>query len=293
MPLNNHKIACFGEALWDVFPDKRKPGGAPMNVAMRIASLGGDVSLISRVGKDREGADLVDFIATSGAHTNMIQLDSEHPTGRVVVDLSNPSEVRYTIEQPAAWDFIEPAPITSLDMAIFGSLAARNVVSRTSLLELLESASIRVFDMNLRPPFDNFAVVSQLLEQANWLKINEHELAWLCNQTRFKGDLSASVRMLAERWVLSTICVTLGSEGACLFHEGQIVTQPAFKVQIADTVGAGDSFLATWLYYMLEGMDPQLALARGCAMGALVASREGANPKVESGEIEAILATAV
>lgn len=287
------RILCFGEALWDERPDGRVPGGAPMNVALRIVRLGGEVRLLSRVGNDPPGDELLAYLAGEGLPTATIQRDERQPTGRVVVDLSSPTEPRYDIVAPSAWDFIDFPP--GADHAseppavvVFGSLAARHEVSRGSLLRVLEQATLRIFDVNLRPPFTDRATLEVLLQRADWIKLNEDELRTIAGWHAPASEPGEAMRSIADRYDLETVCVTLGGRGAAMLHAGRFYSQPGFEVPVVDTIGCGDSFLACWLTDLLNGRDPQSALRRACALGALVATRAGATAAIPGDELDAL-----
>jgi len=289
------RILCFGEALWDCLPAGRIPGGAPMNVALRLSGLGADVSFISRVGRDVLGEELVSHLATEGLDTRLIQIDESTATGLVNVDLSDPTEVRYDIVMPAAWDYIAGSPVSvddtaKYDCVVFGSLAARCAGSRESLLALLETPALKVLDVNLRPPYSDRSVIESLFRAADWVKLNEQELEIIGGWHDLQGTVEARAEALASIYGLRAVCVTLGAAGALLWHEGKVWRNAGYVVTVVDTIGSGDSFLATWLYSMLSGLNPGEALARGCAMGALVAARQGANPKVSEQELAALIA---
>ncbi len=285
-------ILCFGEALWDVRRDGRTPGGAPMNVALRLASLGGTVRLATRVGRDEAGDTLLAYLRQAGLDTRAVQRDPRHPTGRVLVDLTNPHEARYTIEQPAAWDFIAmdealQAPGAGLTV-VYGSLAARTATSRQTLLRLLDDAQLCVFDVNLRPPHVERSVIESLLQRADWAKLNQDELHVIADWHGWTGDLDALLHRLVEHYRLDCACVTLGGLGAAMLRDGLLHRHAGFDVPVVDTIGCGDSFLASWLLDLLRGSDPGRALRRACALGALVATEAGANPAIETARVDAL-----
>ena len=279
-------VLCFGEALWDVFGDRRLPGGAPMNVAIRLARYGVDTRLLSRVGRDADGDALLEYLDRAGLAIRCVQRDDRAPTGTVLVDTSMPGSVRYTIDRPAAWDFIDADEYLrseggSVDTIVFGSLAARHEVSRGALFTLLERASLRVLDVNLRPPFDDAGTVRMLLERADWAKVNEEELRVIA--------CDGAARGVQKAYGLASLCVTLGEEGALLLVGDDVYRQAAYDVRVVDTVGCGDAFLATWLAGMLENLGPAEALERAAAVAALVASSEGATRVFDAGDIRAFV----
>jgi fructokinase len=286
-------ILCFGEALWDLPPGRRIPGGAPMNVALRLARLGAPVTMLSRVGQDELGRELLDFLAAGGLRTEAVQVDPHHPTGRVFVDDSNPQDMRYEIAAPAAWDFIDAADYAAraagrTDVLVFGSLATRSEVSRESLLRILDSAALKVFDVNLRPPFVDRATIECLLARSDWIKLNDQELDVVGGWSGLAGTEEERLRALGQRCGCDTVCLTKGAGGAVLLHRGELHRQAGFDVRVVDTVGCGDSFLAALLVELLQGADPRRALLRACAMGALVATSAGATAPVAEEDLRAL-----
>lgn len=288
------RAICFGEVLWDVFPDRHVAGGAPMNVAIRLQSLGMKAAMISRIGMDAPGLELMRFLQNCGVDTTMVQSDDLLPTGEVRVTLDVAGIPSFEIVEPSAWDRIgltdaARKAVRQADYFIFGSLACRNETSRKTLNGLLKLARCRVFDVNIRPPFYHSSLFRELAPKANLIKLNDEELAVVLEEYgEHSSDLESDMRCLAFRTGAGTVCVTLGAEGAALLTSEGYFRHPGYRVAVADTVGAGDSFLAA-LITRLEGSDdPAGALDFACAMGALVASKYGATPGVLPGEIEKV-----
>ena len=279
-----HQVVCFGEILWDNFPNGRMAGGAPMNVALHLHRQGIDSRLISSVGNDQNGKDLIDFLLQHGLSIEYVQQHKTLPTGIVEVKLDENKQATYTIVEPVAWDdIVYTEKLTRLsrsaDALVFGSLACRSETSYHTLLKLIETSNISIFDMNLRPPHFNMGILENLMNKSTVLKVNEHELEYLKIHLSLKaGDIEGQLKEISDITQTPTICVTLGDRGACIFHEGEFYTHPGFSIEVADTVGAGDSFLAAFIYGYLQNMPLQQTLTRACAAGALVASRHGANP---------------
>ena len=275
-------------------PGQRLPGGAPMNVAARLASFGMDVHLLSRVGNEDLGRELLAYMASQGLNTVYIQIDERYPTGTVLVDLSDPEAVQYEIVEPVAWDFIDADQYLNdagggSDTIVFGSLAARNEVSRTALLQLLEVATLRVFDVNLRPPFADRDIVESLLRHSDWVKVNDTELDVMAQWDGTVRSREAAMRGLQQKYGIESVCVTLGADGAMLLAQDELFCQHAFDVPTVDTIGCGDAFLGAWLCGMLTGTAPQEALRRAAAVGALVTSSKGANPPLREADIRSIM----
>ena len=282
------KIACFGEVLFDVFPTHRKIGGAPLNVGLRMASLGIDTQIISRIGQDEIGKELLDFVTQNGVTTDSIQVDKSFATGEVLVKLDDKGSASYTINYPVAWDKIEATPeaqnaVANADALVFGSLVCRDNTSYQSLLTLLNSAKYKIFDVNLRAPFYTKELLSDLMNKADFIKFNDDELYEI---SAFLGSpfhsLEQNIQFIAETTKTQHICVTKGSHGAVLFYNNRLFYNSGYKITVADTVGAGDSFLAGLLTKLLTGVAPQEAINFACALGALVAQEEGANPIIST-----------
>jgi fructokinase len=293
------QVICFGEILWDVLPAGKQPGGAPFNVAVHLRQLGVPAQLISRVGADELGRELLDFVAAKGLGTEYVQSDEAYATGVVYANVDDASEVSYDIVQPVAWDYVQPEAalqqlVAEAELLVFGSLAARGPVTRATLYGLLASARFRVFDVNLRPPHYSREVVEHLLGQADLAKLNHHELTeimgWLGQESSAEADRPAAMQALAARFGLQAVCVTCGADGALLWTGGQLYRAPGVPVPVRDTIGSGDSFLAALLKGWLAGQEPGENLRFACATGALVATHHGATPAFREAEVQALLA---
>lgn len=279
--------------LWDVFPKGKIAGGAPMNVAMHLQHLGEDVSMISRVGKDTLGKKLLKFVKNYQLKQDLIQLDTELPTGSVLVNDSDPENIRYEIVKPAAWDNIQWNEATALevkraDAFVFGSLAAREPSSRETLFKLLSIDTLKILDINLRQPYYSPELLEKLLLKSDILKINEEELTILANYYNLPDKMSQALGKLTELFDIKMICVTLGAKGALLFTDDEIISHPGYPITVVDTVGSGDAFLAGFICKYLDKQSPEHILDYACALGALVATLSGGTPKYELEEIEKI-----
>lgn len=289
------KVVCFGEVLWDVFPTHRKIGGAPLNVALRLNSFANDVTMISSIGNDQDGQEIVDSIKKSGLKTDEIQINNNFKTSHVIVLLDDKGTASYNIEFPCAWDHIElktssQSIVKNSHAFIFGSLITRNKNSKDTLFKLLENAKFNVFDVNLRPPHYSMSVLIELMNIADFIKFNDEELFEICKNYDFSSnDLETNIQFIANKTKTKQICVTLGNKGAILFTNGEFYKSNGFSVTVKDTVGAGDSFLATIVNELLNGTNPKEAINLACAMGALVASKDGANPQISTNDLKNIM----
>ncbi|CAI8332503.1 MAG: Fructokinase [Flavobacteriaceae bacterium] len=288
--MNSNKIICFGEILWDIFPAGKMLGGAPFNIAASIHDLGGNVQLISRVGKDSLGNEIIENIKAKGLSIKFIQSDNFHSTGRVLVALDKNGIAKYEIAQDAAWDFIEPTPtiinaVSEANAFIFGSLVSRSA-SKETLDTLLNLSKFSVFDLNLRPPFYTLETLTQLMIKTNMLKFNDDELYEIVNALGSPyHSLDQHIVYLVAKTNTPIICVTKGMHGAVLYHHGDWFYNSGYRVEVKDTVGAGDSFLATLVLGLLQDNSLQSTLNDACGMGALVASSNGANPSITIEEL--------
>ncbi len=286
------KITCFGEVLWDVFPTHKKIGGAPLNFAIRLQSLENEVSIISKVGKDEKGDQLLHFIKEKKVDIENVQIDIIHKTGEVNVTLDAKGSASYEIRFPSSWDFIEvnekvKTLVKTSDAFIFGSLVARNQQSKETLFQLLEHANYRVFDVNLRAPHYTKELLIALMRQANFIKFNDDELFEISAYLGSKyNSIEQNIQYISEKTNTKHICVTKGSHGAVLLYNDALYYNSGYLIKVADTVGAGDSFLATLIHFLLQKENPQKAIDVACAMGALVAQNEGANPVISKKELE-------
>lgn len=284
-------IVCFGEILWDILPTEKIAGGAPMNVAIRLQSLGVNTKIISKIGIDKSGNDLVTIFKNKNVDTSLLQIDETVATGEVLVNLDEKGNATYDIVYPSAWDKImlteaSKNAVEKADAFVFGSLACRDKVSRTTLLELLKVAKYKVFDVNIRPPFYTLALLEELMLLANVIKLNDDELKEIAQSLGSKtNEIEANILYLSKRTNTSTICVTKGKDGAVLYIDNQFYYHKGFSVRVTDTIGAGDSFLAALLSKIIYTNDYKKAIAYGCAVGALVASHKGANPEISHEEI--------
>ena len=292
--MKQFNAVCFGEVLWDLFPSGKKMGGAPLNVAFRLNQRGVSTTLISAIGEDALGNELQIAIEETGISAHL-QKNTTHSTGSVGVFLDEGGSATYTIESPVAWDAIiyESAIeryVEEADCLVFGSLVTRGATSKNTLKKLLMKASYKVFDVNLRKPHYQHTDLLRWMNLADLIKCNEEELEEIVTyQGCTESDIEKQIVFLAQQTYTQQVCVTLGSKGAVWYEDSQFIYQSGFETKVADTVGAGDSFLGTLLAGLLSGQPRADALEEACAMGALVASRTGANPIISQKELTEFL----
>ncbi|MET0463654.1 MAG: carbohydrate kinase [Chitinophagaceae bacterium] len=291
MDNNRSKVVCFGEILWDILPGGTVPGGAPMNVAYHLHQLQESPVLITRVGNDEKGAALRNILSEKQIDASLLQTDINHPTGMVYGIADEKGDMKYEIVAPSAWDFIEADPnamekVRASSYFICGSLAARNTASQQTLLTFLTAAKTNVVDINLRQPFFGESLIGQLLQHAAIAKLNTDELDLLSGWWNINGDLRDRMNWLQQRFNLDTVIVTMGADGAAVFHEDSLYEHPGYKVNVADTVGSGDAFLAGFLHRRLQQDSISAALNFASRLGAFVASHRGAWPAYTLGDLE-------
>ncbi len=284
----NKQILCFGEVLWDTFDDGKKAGGAPMNVAMHLVQQRADVAFGSRVGEDPSGDELVEYLKRNDLFSDLIQRDAELPTCEVTVELDENQQATYIIPQPVSWDNIQTGDLLNqaagqASAIIFGSLACRDETTRDTLLNLLdETKALKIFDVNLRAPHYTLSTIETLTARADVVKMNEDEAKLLIGGS--DHDIREQINEFRSKYHSKTICVTRGEHGAIVWHDHEFYDSPGCPAAPGgDSVGAGDSFLATFVAGLLAGQPMQTVIDNSCAVGAFVASQRGANPPYDEG----------
>lgn len=287
------RILCFGEILWDFLPEGLFPGGAPFNVAYHLHRHDADVRVLSAVGRDLLGDELLRRLRHWGIDTETIGRHQGLPTGYVIATLSERGDATYEITPSVAWDQILVAEdalqaAVRADALIFGSLAQRSAVNRAALERLfavLPTSAWRVFDVNLRPPHDDLELVRELAAATTLLKLNAEEAARLVTGSAQEepGQEEAHARALATSTRCPIVCITAGARGAGLLRGDTWHWERGREVPVADTVGSGDSFLAALLTHLLPGqLSDRTCLERACRIGEWVASQRGATPPYPS-----------
>ncbi len=291
------KVVCYGEVLWDFFSDGKQIGGAPFNVARQLANFNFDSKLISAIGNDDLGIELMDKLKSINFSTEGIQKKTNIDTGSVTVKIDASGSAAYNIKKPVAWDAIElnsanRTMVAQSAIFIYGSLASRSETSRSSLLELLKLASFKVFDANLRPPHYHLETLDALMQEANLIKLNEDELQIVSSALKNQSlTIEEQVSHVHEIHNPKYVAVTLGEKGALLFCDGKFHRSTGYSITVKDTVGAGDAFLAALVSKLIASEKPKDALNFACAVGALVASKAGANPSISEEMITNLMQT--
>ena len=267
------------------------PGGAPVNVTYHLQKLGKNPALITKVGVDTDGEELVKLFSSYGVCTDFFQLDTEHETGRVFGKPNEFNEMEYDIVAPSAWDYINNDDtlkklVTGSSYFVFGSLACRNEASKQTLFELLPLAKCRVLDINLRAPFYNKHIVTELLQNCDILKLNLAELELITGWFSSYSSIESRIKAVQDKFGINTIVITMGANGSLLNVAGGLYRHPGFPIKVADTVGAGDAFIAGFIKSLLDNDTYPQALKYAGAMGAFVASKTGACPAYSLADIK-------
>jgi fructokinase len=281
-----HEILAVGEVLWDLLPSGKQLGGAPANFTYHCRSLGADARLVTRVGNDDLGREVLERFRLLGLPTGPVQVDPASPTGTVTVELAADGQPRYTIRDDVAWDRIaadEPtlASAAGADAVCFGSLAQRSEPARSAIRSMVSAArpdAIRLFDVNLRPPFVDRSVIEASLTLANALKLNDQELPELAAMFGLPSGERESMAGLAGRFGLSLVALTRGAGGGLLLADGDWSDHPGRPVEVADTIGAGDSFAAALVVGRLAGRPLDEINRHANEVAAFVCSRPGGTP---------------
>ncbi len=275
--------ACFGEVLWDILPEGKILGGAPLNACYHLIKSGLSSTIITSIGNDPSGKEIREIMLQRGICTDLVQETLQYPTGYVLAEPGPGGETTYRFGEDLAWDHIAVTAenrlaVSQADYFIFGTLAARSAESRRSLFALLELAPTPVLDINLRPPHVDYNLLPRLLQHASILKLNESELELLASLFACSGNTKHQVAQLAASFGISEIILTCGAKGALVWKDGNTWSHPGFRVTVADTIGSGDAFLAAYLAGRATGESMESRLERANRLAAFVTTKQGACP---------------
>ena len=244
-------------------------------------------SIISKIGNDEKGRKLENLLDGWQINKDLLQRDAVYPTSEVLAKVGSRNEVSYEIVFPVAWDFIDhhsriDTALHSSIYFVYGSLASRNILSRETLFKFLKSDAIKVFDINLRPPFFEKALLAELMKHADIIKFNESELQLV--QVLFGGSYlneKEQVRFIQERFNVAEVIVTKGEYGASYYQLDQSYHAWGSEVTVNDTIGSGDSFLAAFIANHQKGLPPKTIIKNAIGMGAFIATKKGGCPEYE------------
>jgi fructokinase len=294
------RILSIGEVLWDVIGPAEYLGGAPLNFAAHARKLGHEVFLVSGVGDDERGHRALENVQRFGISSEFIQIIPGARTGTAEVELGPDGKPVFRIVRPAAYDFVQVTDTIRKRLVelqphwiYYGTLyqTSQRILHATSeLLDALPSAR-SFYDVNLRDGNWSLATVEQLTSRAGVIKLSDTEAESLDASLNIEGD-EGSIEHFCRRWSeqfrCKTICVTFGERGCGIYRDGGYTEVPGCKIEVADTVGAGDAFSAAFLHAVEQGWDTRECGAFANAVAALVASRPGAIPDWSVEELTAI-----
>lgn len=283
----NEIVVGMGEALWDVLPEGKKIGGAPANFAYHVSQFGLPSCVVSAIGDDALGKEIIENFTSKGL--DQLIAEVPYPTGTVQVEIDQTGIPLYDIKENVAWDNIPytehlDALAKRTKAVCFGSLAQRNVVSRETINYFLDTMpkdddSLIVFDVNLRQGFYNKEILCKSMQNCNILKINDEELITVSRMFGYPGiDLQDKCWILLGKYNLKMLILTCGINGSYVFTPGNVSFQPTPKVEVADTVGAGDSFTAAFIASILKGKSVTEAHTIAVKTSAFVCTQKGAMP---------------
>lgn len=283
----NKIVVGMGEALWDVLPEGKKIGGAPANFAYHVSQFGLPNCVVSAIGDDALGKEIIENFTSKGL--DQLIAEVPYPTGTVQVEIDQTGIPLYDIKENVAWDNIPytehlDALAKRTKAVCFGSLAQRNVVSRNTINHFLDTMpkdddSLIVFDVNLRQGFYNKEILCKSMQNCNILKINDEELITVSRMFGYPGiDLQDKCWILLGKYNLKMLILTCGINGSYVFTPGNVSFQPTPKVEVANTVGAGDSFTAAFIASILKGKSVTEAHTIAVKTSAFVCTQKGAMP---------------
>ena len=285
--MENRIIVGLGEALWDCLPEGRKIGGAPANFAYHASQFGYEAHAVSAVGNDALGDETIEALKANGLKLCMPRVD--FPTGQVLVSLDEDGVASYDIKEGSAWDNIPFTPEMEqlagrCSAVCFGSLAQRNEVSRNAIYRFLNATPkgcMRIFDINLRQNFYSKEVIQESLRRCNVMKINDEELVIIGRMFGYPGlDIENKCWLILGKYNLDMLVLTCGVNGSYVFSKGAMSFLESPKVEVADTVGAGDSFTGAFVASILSGKTIPEAHRIGVNVSAYVCTQNGAMPAI-------------
>jgi fructokinase len=284
---NTLNVIGIGELLWDMLPGGKKLGGAPCNFVYHAQKQGAEAFTVSAVGNDNNGIEILQLLKLNGISSEFIQVNDK-PTGTVDVELNDEGIPQYTIHENVAWDYVKldentKKAFSNADIICFGSLAQRNIVSGSTIENLLtksKSSALIVFDINLRQKFYSREVIEKSLQLCNVLKLNEDELPVVCDLLGIAAESEKDqITYLIKKYNLKLVAFTKGAEGSLLMTANEISYMKTPKVTVKDTVGAGDSFTAVMIINFAGGNSLKELHQKAVEVSAFVCTQDGAMPE--------------
>ena len=283
-------VVGLGELIWDMLPKGKRLGGAPSNFAYISRLLGNDAAVASRVGRDELGREAAGVLARMGVRTDYLQVDPDHPTGTVGVEIGVGGEPRFSVNENSAWDYLEMSRAWGrlarlADVVCFGTLGQRRPEARETIRRFLAATrpdALRVFDVNLRHSFFTAEMLAESLESADLVKLNAEELSAAAEMLGLAGhDRRGLCERLLETFDLKLVAFTDGARGSLLVSRDAAAEHPGYRVRVKDTIGCGDAYTATLAHCFIRRVPLEAAGEMANRMGAWVATRAGATPKAD------------
>ncbi|MHC4122884.1 MAG: carbohydrate kinase family protein [Planctomycetota bacterium] len=286
--MKEFSLVGLGEVLWDMLPSGKKLGGAPANFAYHCQQLRAKGIVVSCIGEDELGQEILQQLKGVGLDTRFIAIDKGHPTGTVSVELDSDGKPSYIIHEDVAWDFLAMSNeimelAETIDGVCFGSLGQRSETSRNTIRKFVEATKkncVRVFDVNLRQSYYNREIIDGMLEMSTVFKLNDEELNVIADLLSIKAQEEAILEELTTRYDLDMIALTKGDNGSRLYSKGKSSVHKGFETEVADTVGAGDAFAAVVALGMLAKNSLEQINERANKVASFVCSQSGAMPKL-------------
>jgi fructokinase len=278
------KSLSFGEILWDIIRDQECLGGASLNLAAHLAKLGNDSWVVSAVGDDPRGQKIIEKSKEAGVKSELIQISKNFPTGYVTVDLNETGQPTFEIHENVAYDNIKNVvlPENNFELFCFGTLVQRNKISRDSLFDLIKKIKPRhiFYDVNLRQNYFSKEIIKNSLNRASIVKLNDDEVKIL-SPLLFNKNLEEKdfAEKIIDTYGLKIAIITRGANGGLVVENNNSIEFPGIKVEVSDTVGAGDAFSAGFLheYFKTNNLEKSAIFAN--KLGSFVASQQGAIPE--------------
>jgi len=290
---DNRVVAGLGEILWDLLPDGKQLGGAPANFAYHAKALGAEAWVVSRVGEDELGREILGRVEGLGLRRDCLTADRAHPTGTVSVELNVEGVPNYVIHEQVAWDFIEATDALlelagRVDAVCYGTLAQRALKSREAIRSFLGAARpgcMRVFDINLRQNFFDREILDTTLAKSTVVKLSDEELPVVASSLGLDAAEAAFAAAVRRRYGAEVVAVTRGSRGSVLYGPDGHSEHGGYEVEVVDTVGAGDAFTAALAMGLLRGHGLDAINERANRLAAYVCTQKGATPEMPAGDI--------
>ena len=291
-----YSVVGLGEILWDLLPAGKQLGGAPANFAYHAHVLGADACVVSCVGNDALGREILDRVDGLHLDRRFIQVSEQHPTGTVDVELDAERDPRYVIREDVAWDFIGMTPdllalARQSDAVCFGTLCQRSAGSRKTIQQFLKATRrecLRVLDLNLRQSFFNEKTIIESIKAANVLKLNRDELQIVGAMLSMSGADYEIISQLLDDSSIRVVAFTRGAEGSILQTVEFVSRHPGFEVSVVDTVGAGDAFTAALVMGLMKSKDLDAINNAANRLGSYLCSRPGATPEIPKELVESL-----